>query len=800
MMWCKHANAAVRFFLLSPLATLLALTMMTCSAFAQSVPAAAGATPAANRMIPLEVVINNATGGLWTLLERNGVLYAPTEAFEEWRLNRSTDVAAVEFRGQTWFPLSAVPGFEARFNFANQSVELVFAPAAFAATRLARDATTRPELSPAVPAAFLNYDLSYTGSAYRNAPGTRELGALTELGLSASGGVLTSSFIGRNLNSSDAALPRTWRRLETTYTRDFLDSSSTLRLGDSSTRVGTWGRPTYFGGLQIGRNFALTPGYISQPIPVISGTSSAPSTVELYINDALRQTSNVPTGPFTIDNFPLLTGAGQARVVVRDLLGRETVLVQPFFTHTDLLKQGLTDWSGEAGAVRRNLGIDNADYGQRFASGMVRHGVSKSLTLEGRGEWGQDTRGAGFGLSYALPFQALAQAALAVSQDDAAERGSEWIMGMEKITFRQSFTARAQGARRDYRQIGMDAAALPHKRQLSASYSYSTERFGTLGLGAARITTYDRGALTTYNANYSVRVGQRGTLTFNATQVSGSSSGNSASVSFLMPLGGGRVTASSSLSHKAGQTDGYASISKGLSSETGTGWRALAGTRAGYGYSEGCLSYQGNKGLLTADVNAFAAQQTVRLGAQGGVVAMDGHVFATRRVQDSFALVEVAGYANVGVGFQGSTLTRTNDHGVALLPRLLPYQRNSIRLDPSELPISAEIDNIEQIAVPAARSGVKVVFPVRTGRGALIRIVLDDGVAAPAGAEIELIGDGKEFFVARRGEAFVTGLQTTNSLRLKWNGAVCTFEVNLPPGDPDNIARVGPVACQGVAR
>ena len=38
----------------------------------------------------------------------------------------------------------------------------------------------------------------------------------------------------------------------------------------------------------------------------------------------------------------------------------------------------------------------------------------------------------------------------------------------------------------------------------------------------------------------------------------------------------------------------------------------------------------------------------------------------------------------------------------------------------------AEIDNIEQIAVPPWRSGVKVVFPVRSGRAALLRIVLDN--------------------------------------------------------------------------
>jgi outer membrane usher protein len=82
----------------------------------------------------------------------------------------------------------------------------------------------------------------------------------------------------------------------------------------------------------------------------------------------------------------------------------------------------------------------------------------------------------------------------------------------------------------------------------------------------------------------------------------------------------------------------------------------------------------------------------------------------------------------------------------------------------------------------------------------LIRIEFDDGEPAPAGAEIELIGDQKEFFVARRGEAFVTGLQAMSSLRLKWKGASCTFNVVLPPGSLEDIARVGPVRCNGVKR
>ena len=130
----------------------------------------------------------------------------------------------------------------------------------------------------------------------------------------------------------------------------------------------------------------------------------------------------------------------------------------------------------------------------------------------------------------------------------------------------------------------------------------------------------------------------------------------------------------------------------------------------------------------------------------------------------------------------------------------MPYRRNAVRLDPSELPISAELDTIEMVAVPPARSGVKLAFPVRSGRGALIKIMLEDGEAAPAGAEVELVGDDKEFFVARRGETFVTGLQPKNTLRLKWNDQVCTLDVALPQSGKDEITRLGPYICAGVRR
>ncbi|MGB4117164.1 MAG: fimbria/pilus outer membrane usher protein [Polaromonas sp.] len=754
------------------------------------------------RMLPLEITVNGAASGSWVLMERSGVLYAPADAFEEWRVNRRANAEPVMHQGQTWYALTAVPGFSAQLNMANQSLELKFSPSAFAATRLTQTLAQRPKLSPSVLAGFVNYDISYTRG---NSPGlaaTQDLGALMEFGVSNDWGVLTSTYSARNLISNDPLIQRNVRRLETTFTRDLTGDNLTMRLGDSSTRSGAWGRSVFFGGFQISRNFGLTPGFISQPFPIVRGLSSAPSTVELYINDALRQTSQVPTGPFAIDNFPLLTGNGQARVVVRDVLGRETVLVQDFFSHASLLEEDLSDWSFEAGAVRRNLGTRNADYGQRFASGIWRYGINKGMTVETRGEYGQSTQGGGIGLVYALPFGMLGQGAVATSRDASAGRGQQWLVGIENASLRHGFSLRSEGASRGYRQIGQDTNTLPYRQQFSGNYTYSSERYGAVGVGYARINSYDQGPLTTYSANYAISIGQRSSLSLNAVRVTGrDGQANSTSVglSLLVPLEN-NISLSSSVTRRNGQVDAYVSASQTASGDTGLGWRTLAGQRATQNYAEGGLYYQGSKGLLTADVNASANQQTVRLGAQGGLVGIDGQFFATRRVQESFALVEVPGYADVGVGFQGNILARTDKDGKALVPRLLPYQPNNIRLDPSELPISAELDSIEQVVVPGNRSGLIVKFPVRSGRGALIKIVFDDGEPAPAGAQIELVGDKQEFFVARRGEAFVTGLQTTNQIRLTFKDARCTLDVVLPPGALDDIARVGPLTCTGIKR
>src|SRR6266516_7568140 len=80
----------------------------------------AGTGTSAERLLPLEVSVNGAKSGTWPLLERLGALYAPREAFEEWRLQIDPSAQSIKFRGTEYLPLSAIPGYGAKVNFGNQ--------------------------------------------------------------------------------------------------------------------------------------------------------------------------------------------------------------------------------------------------------------------------------------------------------------------------------------------------------------------------------------------------------------------------------------------------------------------------------------------------------------------------------------------------------------------------------------------------------------------------------------------------------------------------------------------------------
>ena len=131
----------------------------------------------------------------------------------------------------------------------------------------------------------------------------------------------------------------------------------------------------------------------------------------------------------------------------------------------------MSDWTAQAGAVRRNLGTKSADYGEAFASGVYRFGLNSSVTLEGQAEASESVRGAGLGVSAAIFGQVLGQAAIAASENESGDAGATWILGAEHLSLRHGFTLHSEASTRDYRRIGQTDSFPTYDRQLLARYT-----------------------------------------------------------------------------------------------------------------------------------------------------------------------------------------------------------------------------------------------------------------------------------------------------------------------------------------
>ena len=173
---------------------------------------------------------------------------------------------------------------------------------------------------------------------------------------------------------------------------------------------------------------------------------------------------------------------------------------------------------------------------------------------------------------------------------------------------------------------------------------------------------------------------------------------------------------------------------------------------------------------------------------------MSGSMFASRKLTQSFATVQVGDYPDVRVYADNQHVATTDASGKAVIPRLRPFEKNALRIELADLPIDAEITTGEQVVRPYDRSGVAVDFAVQASRGAILSLVRDDGSAVPAGAFARLDGSDEEFVVAPGGEAYLTGLAATNTGTASWGGGSCTFGFDFPR-DAEPQPRLGPVRC-----
>jgi outer membrane usher protein len=744
---------------------ILALALLTLAG------AARAELPAGFTEAVLEVGVNARTGGEMLVVLRDPAGHLYLEAGDYARLNLTLPTRdGREVDGKHYFPLFASPRLAVELDAATQHLNIKAPPEAFTMTRLAAAPVRATGLSHAEPGAFLNYQLSEQRIA-----GITASGAFAELGVFGGAGVLINSAVARDSAGISSAV-----RLDTTFTHDFAERLETLNVGDSISDPGSWGNAVRFGGLRWARNFGIRPDLLTTPLLTTGGTAVVPSTVDVFVNNQRVSSLNVPPGPFTIDNVPAVSGAGDVRVVVRDALGREQSLTQSFYSGVTLLAPGLSQYSVNLGPERENYALESFHYGAMFGAGTYRRGISDSLTVEGHGEFAAgDARAVGVNFAKRIDIVGILTATLA-GGGNANGNGFLAGVGWEHREHRTSVVFNTSYASSRFRQVADTSITgfVPKTRTLAqASIDFAGR--GSFALAGVFASYWNAAGQQTVSAAYSAAVGDQASLNLTLSDTTGANPSRSVFLTYTLALGPRRAfnaTAIGGSGVGAPQNELYATLLENPPVGPGYGWRVGAATSGNY-------DADARAQWRALDFEAEAARNQGVTGqslfASGAATLLDGAVHATRSVRGSFGVVDVGGIPEVPVYLDNQLVTRTDASGRALLYNLRAYEDNRIGVAPEELPLDTEIKSRRLVLAPPFRSGVVARFPVTRIHGATFRLVTEAGAPIPAGATVQF--GGGEFPVAFDGMTYVTTAAAAATGHVTWDGQACDFEAPAPP-------------------
>jgi outer membrane usher protein len=609
-------------------------------------------------------------------------------------------------------------------------------------------------------------------------------------------------------------------RLDTTWTYSDPASLITYRAGDAISGGLAWTRPIRLGGAQVQRNFTLRPDLVTMPLPAISGSAAVPSTLDVYLGNAKTYSQEIAPGPYQIANVPMLSGAGTARIIVRDAAGREVETTLPFFTTPKLLKEGMWDFSAEAGLPRLRYGIESSAYAENpVGLASLRGGLHDWLTLEGHAEGSADLLNAGAGaLGRIGTFGVLSLAGSASQSGGAnglqsylafdAQFGSINVHVSSQRTFGDyqdlaSVTARYVAL--PLANLGIYSAGsfgLPLATDARAPQALDTVSFGVplpfdrsrLGLSYLHLVQNNGQKSDILNLTYSRSLPYN--ASFYVTAFTDLNDRSSAGVfaGLSVPLAG-LATASTGVSRTPTGTNVSFDAAKSLQPEPGNyGWRVRD--------SEGAIpvrmagaSYRSSIGQVEGNVEQVGKNASAWLQTDGAIAMMRGGVFMSNRINDSFAVVD-AGAPNIEVLYENRPAGATDSQGRLLIPNLRSYQNNSIAIDPRGLPLEADAPRTQSVVVPPDRAGIVVDFGVRAEvRAAVVIFTGGDGSFLAPGSTGRVEGSGETFVVGYDGRAYVKGLQATNTVAIGESGSECraSFPFAFEKGQQTTI---GPVVCR----
>lgn len=734
----------------------------------------------------LDVHVNGQAKGTILAFWEDGLLWVPNDFMQ--KVGRLDSLVRVvrEVEGTRYVKLQSIVELEHSVDQTRGRLDIVVNPEWLRPHKLrvgwARENTTPYSRG---RGGHLGYDLVAAQYGGQNT----EVQAFLQPVLFNSKGTFQSGFRFSHLNMGGSD----FQRLDSYWEQELFASHSRLQLGDFVSADNGFGGRFRVAGLSWRRDFSMTPYTPTFATPIITGTARLPSAIELYVDGVRRAQVQTEPGPYAIEDAPLITGSGRLEIVQRNILGEVIVQEQDFYVDPALLRQGLSDFDVGVGWLRKNFNARNFDYGGVHFAGMYRYGVSDAANVEMRGA--MNAAGQSMDLRYLLRAGALPVTLTAG-------------LGFIKRVNSSPTPNHRVGMVWRYQRYFLNAQMLQHSELIEDTRLGLISNQRSLRAGA-RVGAYSLSVSHVYQRRFLDR--------FSRYEASASRSFHwggqhiSARVDVFRQdddIGGDDYGVGLSLSvspgrghhvHLAHREDGYRqttlSYSQRSFDDLGASSRVTLqdrdGTLAAYANVDYRDEHWAARGYLQKSENSEGLQ----LGINGALGYLGGHMFASRTLGSSYALVDTAPLGNVPVYLHSRLVTRTNSKGFAIVPALVPYQENSLRIDPETIPVSSALDSSTVSVTPATNTGVILHFPIRQVRGVQLRLMLRPGIPVPSGARIDVTGQGGRYFVGDNGESYVELSDSDAAFTVYWKDSSCQFSIALDRIPNEVLPHIGAVRC-----
>jgi len=727
-----------------------------------------------------DVTVNGAEKGQLLAVIRGGDLLVPVDALTGAGIQTPAGVRE-EIGGESYISLASLaPRITYVLDERDLHLTLTVDPSLL--ERIVRD------LQPGVPegiehrratSGFVNYSLAAGAGAYE---------VFTESAISARGA----------LWSTTASTTRggTTRGL----TSVTLDDRSRIRrwiLGDSFVASGPLGGDAQIAGINVAREFSLAPYFVRYPTLSMSAPLQTESTVEVYVNGRMIRQEKVQAGQLDLKNFPLSTGHNQTRVVVRDPFGGTREMSTGYYLTTSVLAAGLQDYQYSLGWRRTGFGTRSFDYSAPVFLARHRIGLTNALTLGGRLEGDTTMQSGGANANVRLP---IGEVELAAGASRAG--GTIGTAAQAGYVFSGGRVSAGGSVRR------ADAAYAVVRSGARTTGTLDLNIFGGIPVapGSSLTVQHNRssggidGTVSRTGLVGSIRLGRNADVVASASRlVTATRQTTEMSIGVSLSFGGRTVSSVSTVRGPEG-TRTAVDLQRSLSSGSGVGYQLHSESGGPQQLMSGAVQYQGSYGRYELRHDAVGATQHSSLNVSGALVGVGGRLYASRAVRNSFALVRVPGVNDVRTYSSNQEIGRTDRRGNLLVPDLLPYYGNQLRIADGDVPFEYVVSNTQVMLAPPFRGGAVVQFPVQRVQQASGKLVIASGESerVPVYGELTVTVAGVAIVspIGRGGEFYFENLPAgRHAAVVSDTDGKCEFMMNVPLSTSAQVA-LGTIRCR----